>query len=83
MIEVYGELVCSTYERRVVNGKIKLSFFRKMSYRLLKVNDIINDDYQNTDEYKRGIYERLEGAKNRNDEEMIEFYLLCLRMLED
>ena len=57
--------------------------FRKMSYRLLKVNNVINDDYQNTDEYKRRICERLERAKNRNDEEMIEFYLLCLKMLED
>ena len=54
-----------------------------MSYRLLQVNDVINDDYQNTDEYKRRIYKRLEHAKNRNDKDMVEFYLLCLRMLED
>ena len=56
---------------------------RKISYRLLKVNDVINDDYQITDEYIRRIYARLEIGKKNNNEDAIKFCLLELRMLED
>ena len=57
--------------------------FRQMTYRLLQVNDVINDDYQITDEYIRRTYNRLERAKRDNEENTIKYCLLKLRMLED
>ena len=56
---------------------------RRMSYRLLKVNNVINDDYQITDEYVRRTYLMLERAKKNNNEDMIKSCLLDLKMLED